>query len=92
MVLPLFSQAGQLTRAGFIKRVMNYTCRDYAFNCTAGIRRHVEHLVELKEEHRLYGVRVEWDVVSDCVLFKRFRVPFMVVLIVGYPGYFTWMS
>ena len=32
---------------------MDYTCRDYAFNCTAGIRRHVEHLVELKAERTL---------------------------------------
>ncbi len=53
VISPLFSQTGQFTRAGFIKRAMDYTCRDCAFNCTAGIRRHVEHLVELKEEHGL---------------------------------------
>lgn len=62
--LPLFSQTGQFTRVGFIKRGMNYTCRDHAFNCTAGIRRHIEHLVELKAEHiQAFGVRLEWDVV-----------------------------
>ena len=67
MVLLLFSQTGQFTRVGFIKRVMNYTCRDYAFNCTAGIRRHIEHLVELKAEH-MHGIRVEWDVVLSAML------------------------
>lgn len=37
----------------FIKRVVEYTCGDCGFNCTAGIRRHVELLVELEAGQEL---------------------------------------
>lgn len=56
-----------------ISKTVNYTCLDYVFNCTAGIRRHIEHLVELKGRAQACSGRVEQDVASGVsFLSKRF--------------------
>lgn len=62
------------------------------FNCTAGIRRHIEQLVELKAEH-MHGVLVEWDVVLSAIARANvYRVRFMNSFNLGSVRVILWMS